>query len=85
MNFGAQSAVVRGVGLIHSADDIRRTMISNNQGSPIVLGDVAQVTVGNLPRLGIAGFDDVDDIVQGIVLMRGARKAFPPSSASKRK
>jgi cobalt-zinc-cadmium resistance protein CzcA len=77
VNFGAQSAVVRGVGLIHSADDIRRTMISNNQGSPIVLGDVAQVTIGNLPRLGIAGFDDVDDIVQGIVLMRRGAESIP--------
>jgi heavy metal efflux system protein len=70
VNFGAQSAVVRGVGLIHSADDIRRTLITSNQGVPVVIGDVAEVTIGNLPRLGIAGYNDVDDIVQGIVLMR---------------
>src|SRR5471032_2307339 len=64
VNFGAQSAVVRGVGLIHSADDIRHTLIANNQGAPVVLGDVADVTIGNLPRLGIAGVDESDDIVQ---------------------
>ncbi len=36
VNFGAQSAVVRGVGLIHSADEIRHTMIANNQGAPVL-------------------------------------------------
>jgi cobalt-zinc-cadmium resistance protein CzcA len=77
VNFGAQSAVVRGVGLIHSADEIRRTLITNNQGAPVVLGDVAAVTIGNLPRLGIAGFNDVDDIVQGIVLMRRGAESIP--------
>ncbi len=70
VNFGEQSAVVRGVGLIHSIDDIRHTLISPNQGAPILIGDVADVKIGNLPRLGVAGFDDIDDIVQGIVLMR---------------
>jgi cobalt-zinc-cadmium resistance protein CzcA len=70
VNFGEQSAVVRGVGLIHSIDDIRHTLISPNQGAPILVGDVADVKIGNLPRLGVAGFDRIDDIVQGIVLMR---------------
>ena len=31
-NFGAQAAVVRGVGLIHSADDIRHTLITQQPG-----------------------------------------------------
>jgi heavy metal efflux system protein len=77
VNFGAQSAVVRGVGLIHSIDEIRHTLISSNQGAPILLGDVAEVTIGNLPRLGIAGYNDVDDIVQGIVLMRRGAESIP--------
>jgi cobalt-zinc-cadmium resistance protein CzcA len=77
VNFGAQSAVVRGVGLIHSADEIRHTLITNNQGAPVLIGDVADVSIGNLPRLGIAGRDDVDDIVQGIVLMRRGAESVP--------
>jgi cobalt-zinc-cadmium resistance protein CzcA len=77
VNFGAQSAVVRGVGLIHSADEIRHTLITNTQGAPILVGDVADVSIGNLPRLGIAGRDDVDDIVQGIVLMRRGAESVP--------
>jgi heavy metal efflux system protein len=77
VNFGAQAAVVRGVGLIHSADEIRHTLISNNQGAPVFIGDVATVAIGHLPRLGIAGYNDVDDIVQGIVLMRRGAKSVP--------
>src|SRR6202161_2797128 len=77
VNFGAQSAVVRGVGLIHSADEIRHTLITNNQGAPVVIGDGGEVSISNLPRLGIAGFDNVDDIVQGIVLMRRGAESIP--------
>src|SRR5215831_7365696 len=40
VNFGPQAAVVRGVGLIHSIDDIRRTMLAANNGAPVLLGDV---------------------------------------------
>src|SRR5580658_7857562 len=77
VNFGAQSAVVRGVGLIHSMDDIRDTMLTPNNGSPVLVKDVATVTVDHEPRLGIAGQDNDDDIVQGIVLMRRGAESLP--------
>src|SRR5579863_5938927 len=77
VNFGPQAAVVRGLGLIHSMDDIRSTMLTSNSGSPVLLGDIATVSVGNEPRLGIAGQDEDDDIVQGIVLMRRGEQSTP--------
>ncbi len=77
VNFGEQSAVVRGVGLIHSMDDMRKTMLAANNGAPVLLSDVATVSVGHLPRLGIAGKDADDDIVQGIVLMRRGEQSKP--------
>src|SRR5579862_4935339 len=81
VNIGAQSAVVRGVGLIHSMDDIRNTMISAAHGTPVLVSDVASVIVSHLPRLGIAGQSsagtDADDIVQGIVLMRRGAQSVP--------
>jgi cobalt-zinc-cadmium resistance protein CzcA len=84
VNFGPQAAIVRGVGLIHSMDDIRNTMLTSTNGTPVLLSDVATVEVGHLPRLGIAGQDDDDDIVQGIVLMhRGEKRACRPSRASR--
>src|ERR1051325_3034313 len=77
VNIGAQSAVVRGVGLIRSIDDINNTMVSQSGGNPVLIRDIAQVTVGEKPRLGIAGLDQDDDIVQGIVLMRRGEQSSP--------
>src|ERR1700754_1261835 len=80
VNIGAQSAVVRGVGLIRSMDDLASTMVSQSGGNPVLVKDIATVTVGEKPRLGIAGLDQDDDIVQGIVLMRRGEKSSPTIS-----
>lgn len=77
VDIGQQSAVVRGVGLIRSIDDLANTMVAQTNGNPVLVKDVATVTVGQKPRLGIAGLDDSDDIVQGIVLMRRGEQSTP--------
>src|SRR5258705_13125221 len=77
VDIGPQSAVVRGVGLIRSIDDLASTMVSQSGGNPVLVKDVATVTVGEKPRLGIAGLDQEDDIVQGIVLMRRGGQKSP--------
>src|SRR5205809_981044 len=77
VNIGAQSAVVRGVGLIRSIDDLSNTMVSQSGGNPVLVRDIADVTIGEKPRLGIAGLDQDDDIVQGIVLMRRGEQSSP--------
>ena len=77
LNISEQSAVVRGVGLIRTMDDIRNTMLTQQNGLPVLVSDVADVSVGHQPRLGIAGRDDSDDIVQGTVLMRRGEQSLP--------
>src|SRR2546429_3007058 len=77
VNIGAQSAVVRGVGLIRSIDNLANTMVSQSGGNPVLVKDIATVTVGEKPRLGIAGMNQDDDIVQGTVLMRRAEQSSP--------
>ncbi len=77
INIGPQVAVVRGVGLIRSLDEIGNTMLAQVGGVPVIVSDVATVAVSNQPRLGIAGKDNDDDIVQGIVLMRRGEKSMP--------
>jgi cobalt-zinc-cadmium resistance protein CzcA len=77
VNIGPQAAVVRGVGLIRSIEDLQNTMLTQSGGNPVLVKDVATVTVGNQPRLGIAGKDGDDDIVQGIVLMRRGEQSMP--------
>ena len=81
VDFAQQSAIVRGVGLITSIDRLRETMLTVNNGVPVVLGDVATVAVGNLPRLGIAGQDKDDDVVEGIILMNRDGQSKPTIAA----
>ena len=52
-------------------------MLTQSGGNPVLVRDVATVTVGQKPRLGIAGNDEDDDIVQGIVLMRRGEQSMP--------
>ncbi len=77
IEIGPQAGVVRGVGLIRSIEDISGTLITQSNGTPVRVRDIATVTIGHLPRLGIAGMNDVDDVVQGIVLMRRGEKSMP--------
>jgi cobalt-zinc-cadmium resistance protein CzcA len=77
VNLDSQAAVVRGVGLIRSIDQLENTMLTQSSGNPVLVKDIATVIIGHQPRLGIAGKDSEDDIVQGIVLMRRGEKSTP--------
>jgi cobalt-zinc-cadmium resistance protein CzcA len=67
---GAQQYAIRGIGLLSSADDIGRIVVTAKGGTPVLIRDIAQVKVGSVPRLGVVGQDGDDDIVSGIVVMR---------------
>ena len=67
---GAQQYAIRGIGLLRSADDIGQIVLSSRGGTPVLIRDVAQVKVGAVPRLGVVGQDNDDDVVTGIVVMR---------------
>jgi heavy metal efflux system protein len=66
---GSQAYVVRGVGLLESAEDIENILIEVRGTTPILVKHVAEVNVSAKPRLGQVGLQDDDDLVQGIVLM----------------
>jgi len=70
LNQGEQSFNVRGIGLIRDLGDVSNVVLSSTRGTPVRVGDVADVTVGHAPRLGIVGRNADDDVVQGIVLMK---------------
>jgi len=69
VNIGQQSVNIRGVGLIRDTNDIGNIVLTQTNGIPVRVKDVAAVKVGYLPRLGKAGRDDQDDVVTGIVVM----------------
>ncbi len=67
---GVQQYAIRGLGLLHSADDIGRVVVTARGNTPILVRDVAQITIGAVPRLGTVGQDLDDDVVTGIIIMR---------------
>ena len=77
IRIGPQAAVVQGIGLIRDVDDIENVVISAEQGIPVLLSDIARVEIGNLPRLGIAGHAEDDDVVLATVLMRRGEQTLP--------
>ena len=83
INFGPQAAIVRGVGLIQSVSGLENVLVTSAGGVPVLLKDVASIKIGNQPRLGIAGYNAEDDIVQGIVLMQRGARSLPTIQAVK--
>src|SRR2546427_1153264 len=67
---GRQQYLIRGIGLFTGPDDIENVVVAERGGTPILVRNLASVAVGSVPRQGIAGQDDADDIVTGAVLMR---------------
>ena len=70
LSVGEQAFDVRGLGFIHGIDDINNIVLSANRGTPIRVANVAEVSVGYAPRLGIVGMNHQNEVVTGIVLMR---------------
>jgi heavy metal efflux system protein len=77
---GQQSINIRGVGLMDSGgaddltqgykvSDIENVVLTQTNGTPVFIKDVARCSVGYMPRLGIVGKDHDDDAVEAIVVM----------------
>ena len=80
ITIGQQSVNIRGVGLVDSggADDVTKgykvkdienVVLTQVNGLPIQVKDIASVSVGFVPRLGIGGRDHDDDVATAIVVM----------------
>ena len=77
---GQQSVNIRGIGLMDSGGntdltqgwrvtDIENVVLAQVNGVPVQVKDVATVSVGYVPRLGIAGKDHDSDVALAIVVM----------------
>lgn len=77
LTIGAQNYNIRGLGLINDLDDIENVVVAEKEGTPIFVKTLGKVTVGHRVRLGKAGIDDRDDVVEGVVLLQRGYKALP--------
>jgi heavy metal efflux system protein len=67
---GEQQYLIRGIGLLRSADDIGNIVVTERSGTPLLVRDISTIETGGVPRQGLSGQDKEDDIVTGLVLMR---------------
>ena len=68
--------VVRGAGLLKSADEIGDIVVASRDGVPVLVKHVAKVVIGPQPRNGIVGYNERDDVVEGVVLLIKGRDAL---------
>ncbi len=72
---GGQFYYVRGLGRIVTPQDIENTVVAVHNGTPVLIKDVGQVAIGYAPRLGQFGFNNRDEAVEGVILMRKGEQA----------
>ena len=85
LTLGSQSVNVRGIGLLHDLNDIRKAVITERNGAPVLLDDVADVHEGHQQRLGEVGVDENNDAVEGIVLLQRSEESLPALKALNQK
>lgn len=70
---GEASLLVRAEGAFKTLEDVRNTIVKGQQGSPVRIGDIAEVKLGALTRYGAVSRDGKGEVVEGLVLgLRGA-------------
>lgn len=78
--------MVRATGYIQKQEDLRRIPLGvNENGTPILLKDVAEVRLGPQMRRGIAELDGKGEVVGGIIVMRYGENALKTIKGVKEK
>ena len=71
---GGQFYYVRGLGRLERLEDIGNVVLTQHNGIPVLVKDVARVEIGHAPQLGQFGYQEQDDAVEGVILMRTGEK-----------
>ena len=80
IELGGAEYMVRGRGYARSVADLENVVVfASENGTPIRVKDIGQVTLGPDVRRGVADLDGTGDVVSGIIVMRQARM---PSTSS---
>src|SRR6266850_2372624 len=77
LEFSGREYMVRGRGYLKSLDDIENVSLGvDPRGTPIRVGDVANVRLGPDIRRGVAELDGKGEVVGGIIVMRFGENAL---------
>jgi cobalt-zinc-cadmium resistance protein CzcA len=69
---GEQAYVIRGIGMVHSLDDLGSIVVTQSNGSPVLVRELGTLQFGHQEREGILGKDTNPDTIEGICeLLKG--------------
>lgn len=85
IDFGSQYFLIRGLGLIRDLKDIENVVVAYRNNTPVLIKDIGQVRIDNIPRTGIVGLNRNNDVVMGIVILRRDAKSIPSIRSIKEK
>jgi Cu(I)/Ag(I) efflux system membrane protein CusA/SilA len=78
--------MVRATGYVDALDDLQHIPLGvNEQGTPILLKDIAQIRVGPQMRRGVAELNGEGEVVGGIIVMRFGENALTTINGVKKK
>jgi Cu(I)/Ag(I) efflux system membrane protein CusA/SilA len=83
IEYAGREYMVRGRGYAKTPEDFAAAVLKSENGTPIRIGDVAQVNLGPEMRRGLTDLDGIGDTVSGIVVMRQHENALNVISAIK--
>ncbi len=63
---GEQSYIVRGIGMVHSLQDLGDIVVTQSNGVPVLVRDLGKLRYGHQVREGILGKDNNPDTIEGI-------------------
>ena len=76
--------VVRGLGFLKSADDLEKTVIESRDNVPVMVGNVARVSLGPASRRGVLDKEGAE-VVGGVVVVRYGENPLEVIDAVKQK
>jgi cobalt-zinc-cadmium resistance protein CzcA len=66
---GEQSYIIRGIGLVHTLDDLGNIVVTQRNSVPVLVRDLGKLTYSHQEREGILGKNNNPDTIEGIVDM----------------
>ena len=76
VEMGETEFMVRGLGYIQSIEDLENIPLSSEQGTPVLLKNVARVMIGPELRRGVLDYNGTGEAVGGIIIMRYGENAL---------
>jgi Cu(I)/Ag(I) efflux system membrane protein CusA/SilA len=85
LEMGGAEYMIRGLGYLHSLNDLETVPVATKSGTPVLVRDLGTVTFGPDIREGVAEWQGEGETVGGIVVMRDGMNALSVINGVKQK